>query len=294
MDGKLKYLLTFFGFDAEKVKAEQIKREEDDTYYEVWRIFYKKGIFILKECKEFESDIYNTILKDVEYCVPKYFGTAVYEDKDFILIEYLEGESLIKSTREKITSFLDSLIYLQNKYWNNKTFNKVCYNVENSLNDRKTRGSFVKDERIDKYYEAYLDLYVRIPCTLCNDDMLPFNALYNKEKGLTYIIDWEESGILPYLNSFARFISHTEDDENAFFYMKEEDKAFAIEYYYQNLLKDKGITYSDYRDQLNLFMIYEYCEWIMLYNKYEDASFEMFEKYKAKSYKLIDEIENRI
>ena len=293
MDTKLKLLLTVFQLDVENVRIEQIKREEDDTYYEVWRVYSDKGVYIIKECKEFESDIYNTILKEGEYCVPKYYGTTVYEGKDFILLENLEGENLNNCTKTKLISFLDSLIYLQNKYWNNKSFNHVCYNVENSLIDRKTRGNFVRDERIEKYYNMYLDLYVKIPCTLCNDDMLPFNALYNKEKNLAYIIDWEESGILPYLNSFARFISHFEEEEGAFFYMKEADKTFAIDYYYEHLLKDKGIAYSDYRNQLNLFMLYEFCEWIMLYNKYEDGSLEMYEKYKNKAYNLIDEIENR-
>lgn len=120
--------------------------------------------------------------------------------------------------------------------------------------------------------------------------MLPFNAIYNEENNITYIIDWEESGILPYLNSFARFISHFEEEDGAFFYMKEVDKTFAIDYYFEHLLKDKGITYSDYRNQLNLFMIYEFCEWIMLGNKYEDGDKVRFNKYKKKAHELIDEI----
>ena len=120
--------------------------------------------------------------------------------------------------------------------------------------------------------------------------MLPFNAIYNEENNITYIIDWEESGILPYLNSFARFISHFEEEEGAFFYMKDEDKAFAIDYYYDYLIKAKGITYQDYRMHLNLFMLYEFCEWIMLGNKYKDADRVRFDKYKKKAHELIDEI----
>ena len=76
--------------------------------------------------------------------------------------------------------------------------------------------------------------------------------------------------------------------------MKEEDKNFAVDYYYECLLKEKGINYEEYRNLLNLFMLYEYCEWIMLYNKYEDASIEMYKKYKSKAYKLIDEMESEI
>lgn len=113
MNEKLRILLTVFGFNVENVSICQVKREEDDTYYEVWRIYSDKGVYIIKECKEFESDIYNTILKEGEYCVPKYFSTAVYEGKDFILLENLEGDNLNNCTKEKLISFLDSLIFLR-------------------------------------------------------------------------------------------------------------------------------------------------------------------------------------
>jgi len=274
---------------------ERIKHFDDDDYYDVWRVQVDDKKYIIKKTKEFEADIYNTIFKEGEKFVPEYFGKAYLDgnvlfENEYIMIENIEGENLNYCTREKLIKFLDALIFLQDKYWQNETFNNICYNVKNSLLDRIERGKFIKDEKIERYYEKYLNLYKNAPRTLCNDDMLPFNALVNEENSV--IIDWEESGILPYLNSFARFISHTEEKADALFYMKEADKAFAVEYYYEHLLKKKGIEYQEYREQLNLFTIYEYCEWIMLYNKYENASREMYEKYKAKAYKLIDDIES--
>ena len=65
--------------------------------------------------------------------------------------------------------------------------------------------------------------------------------------------------------------------------MKDEDKAFAINYYYDNLIKNKGITYDAYRHALDLFLLYEYCEWIMLGVKYKDADMERYSRYLEKA-----------
>ena len=75
-------------------------------------------------------------------------------------------------------------------------------------------------------------------------------------------IDWEYAGILPYPTSLARLIAHGEEDESAFFFMTQKDKDYAIDYYYEHLLKEKGIGYNAYRKTLDYFLLYEYCEWI--------------------------------
>ncbi len=120
-----------------------------------------------------------------------------------------------------------------------------------------------------------------IPRTLCHDDLLPFNVLI--AKGKAAIIDWEYAGILPYPTSLARLIAHGEEDGKAFFHMKQADKDYAIEYFFEHLLKDKGINYDDYLRTMDYFLLFEYCEWIMLGNKYNDTKSERFKAYLIKA-----------
>ena len=110
---------------------------------------------------------------------------------------------------------------------------------------------------------------------------MPFNVLC--ANGHATIIDWEYAAILPYPTSLARLIAHGEEEESAFFYMTQADKDYAIEYYFEHLLKENGIDYNDYRRTLDYFLLYEYCEWIMLGVKYNETGSERFQKYYAKA-----------
>ena len=142
-------------------------------------------------------------------------------------------------------------------------------------------GSDLNDADLEQAYETYLQLYSNIPRILCHDDLLPFNVLITNGKAT--LIDWEYSGILPYPTSLARLIAHGEEDEAAFFHMQQDDKDYAIEYYFEHLLRDKGIDYYDYRKVMDYFLLYEYCEWIMLGIKSGDTKSERFQKYLAKA-----------
>ena len=110
---------------------------------------------------------------------------------------------------------------------------------------------------------------------------MPFNVIISDDRAV--LIDWEIAGILPYPSPLVRFLAHSDESESGLFYLKDEDKAFAIDYYYENLIKSKGIDYKDYRRSIDLFLLYEYCEWIMLGNKYEDADRNLFDVYMKKA-----------
>ena len=90
------------------------------------------------------------------------------------------------------------------------------------------------------------------------------------------LIDWEYGGMLPYLSPFARLIAHGREDTKAYFYMTREDREFAVEYYYKGLAAPHGIGYEEYKRALALFLFYEYCEWIMLGNRYNGRDDERF------------------
>ncbi len=254
---------------------------EDNEPYQVWRVESDLGVFVLKKAKNFELEIYSTFFSEDVGGAPRFIASVNYNGDDYFLMEYACGKDLCRCDRESLIKVLDALIEIQNKYWEDRSHESVGYNFEKSLESRKKRGEYLNGDAIEAAYFEYLSLYQDLPKTLCHDDFLPFNVLAN-ESGAT-IIDWEFAGILPYPTSLTRLIAHTEEQEDTLFYMSRKDKAFAIEYYYEKLIKNKGIAYQDYRHTLDLFLLYEYCEWIMLGNKYDDTDKELYKKYLEKA-----------
>ena len=131
-------------------------------------------------------------------------------------------------------------------------------------------------------------MYSSTPRALCHDDLLPFNVIVSEDRAV--LIDWEFAGLLPYPVSFARLIAHGEDNENAFFRMTQADKAFAIDYYHDHLLKEIGIGYEEWRRTLEFFLFYEYCEWVFIGNKYEGTNEEYYRKYLCLAKRQADKI----
>ena len=260
--------------------AEPFLSEEDGEAYDVWKVDTGGETLVLKKAKGEELAIYSAFFPGNIREVPNLLGRLSAEEGEYFLMEYIPGEDLCRCTREKLTAALDALIALQERYWGCETAAHVGRSYEKSLPGRKTRGQYLDDPELEAAYGEYLALYARLPRTLCHDDLLPFNVLVSEERAV--LIDWEHGGILPYPTSLARLIAHGSGEE-AFFFMTEEDKAVAIDYYYERLVKGKGISYEDYRRSLDRFLLYEYCEWIMLGNRYPDADMERFEAYRKKA-----------
>ncbi len=286
----IREILSQMGF-GEQAKVTTVKREEDGTDYDVWKIEDNNIAYVLKKTSERELSVYNTFLTSAEYGAPRIYKSLNYCGELFFLMEYIEGHDLRKCDRESLTAVLEVLIYLQNMYWERRELQGIGYGFEVSLPGRQKRGKYLNDADLEQAYEMYLQLYSNIPRTLCHDDFLPFNVLC--AKGRATIIDWEYAGILPYPTSLARLIAHGEEDEAAFFHMTQEDKDYAVEYYFEHLLKDKGINYNDYRRTLDYFLFFEYCEWIMLGIKYDDTESERFKKYYAKAKEHIKRLVNK-
>ena len=250
----------------------QLKREEDDSFYQVWRIDTDNTSYILKQAKENEAEIYQSILAPLKDGIPTLYQTITIEDKIYLLMEYIEGENLCKCNRAKLTSALDALISLQKETWEASS-----YGFDNSLKHRQNRSKHLNDPLLENAYDRFLQVYQSTPKALCHDDLLPFNVIASNHKAV--LIDWEAGGILPYPTSFARLIAHAEENPETFFYMANKDKEFAIDYYYAHLLKDKGISYARWRDTLEFFLFYEYCEWVYVGNKYNATDGEYYKKY---------------
>lgn len=254
-------------------------RGEEGNAYDVWEIRAGQSGYVLKKAKGCELEVYEHFLTNTE-AVPKVFGKYRWRGEDYFLMERVEGADLCRCHRRKLTLALDALMELQRQHWESPE--TAGFSFEASLPGRENRGKYLNDPVLEKAYGRYLELYRSVPRTLCHDDLLPFNVLVGEERAV--IIDWEVGGILPWPNSLARLIAHGDESGGDIFYMTEADREFAVGYYFDNLIREKGISYGEYRETLDYFLFYEYCEWIMLGNRYpESADMTRFKRYLAKA-----------
>ena len=255
----------------------QLKHEEDNEPYQVWRIDTHNTKYILKEAKGDEQELYATVLATVKISVPALYQIITINEKTYLLLEYIEGEDLCRCNRTKLTHALDALISLQQQTWEMEAMACLEGSFEKSFLQCQNRGKYLNNPHLEIAYEKFLSMYQSIPKTLCHDDLLPFNVIASNEKAV--LIDWECGGILPYPTAFARLIAHAEEARDALFYMTNADKSFAINYYYDNLLKEKGISYVEWLNTLEYFLFYEYCEWVFVGNKYNATDSKYYQKY---------------
>jgi len=253
------------------------KSAEDGEDYEVWRVDACDKTFVLKKAKGYEFDIYTRLLYDAGEAVPRVYATAHDGGCDYILMQYIPGDIPLRLDRSNLTAILDAMISMQDKFWGAKEPDGLIYNFERSLERRIDRGRYLNDTGLESLYEKYIECYKRLPRTLFHDDLLPFNAIVSGDRAV--LIDWEIAGVLPYPTSLARLISHAFEDENSLFFITDEDKRFAVDYYYDRFISEKGISRADYLATLRLFCFYEYCEWIMVGNKYGSTESELYKKY---------------
>ena len=259
----------------------QFCNQEDGEPYQVWKIETPDGCYVLKKAKGVELSVYDTFFSKEITGAPRCFGSTRVGEDAYFLMEYVSGTDLRVCSREKVIAALDALISLQSAYWERREFASAGYSYEASLPGRMRRLEHLHDQQLQRAYEAYLQLYASLPLTLCHDDLLPFNVLYDGEKAT--IIDWEYAGLLPYPTALARLLAHCQEQEDAFFYMTQEDHDFAVEYYYTNLVQHHGISYQDYRKALDACLLYEYCEWIMLGNRYPEVDRQRYQFYLEKA-----------
>lgn len=285
MDERITEILTALGFSAPVQAVTQFCSEEDGTPYQVWKLDTDTESLVLKKTSREEQDVYETFFPN-QGPTPKVYAFGEYGGERYMLMEYVQGVSLSHCTRQQLKQTLDALIISQEQYWKCLAHSEVGYSFNKSYPNRRKRLEYMGD--LAQAYQAYLDEFSSVPRTLCNDDMLPFNVLVGEEGAV--IIDWEYAGILPYPCAIARLLAFGEEDPQALFQMTEEDRQFALDYYYENLIKGKGISRSEYDRTLQLFFLKEYSEWVYCAGISGDYEMEQYKKYYGKAKKLAQDL----
>lgn len=278
-------ILMLFNLNPEECKTVPFLSIEDQSTYEVWKIETFSQTYVLKKAKQNEAEIYQTLLLNTPH-VPKLYQTASFNHETYLLMEYIQGQPMTDLTQSALKLTLDTLIEIQKKHWNHR--GNIDWNTHETFHKRITRGQYLCDEALEACYQKFLECWKMLPCTLVHDDLLPFNVLINETEAV--LIDWECAGILPYPISFARLIAHADDSKDSLFHLTEENKAFAVDYYYDHLVSLYGISRNEFEHTLNLFLFYEYCEWIMLYNRYENGDAQPYHDSMAKAKHLLSKI----
>lgn len=263
------------------VSVTPFRNEENGESYAVWHLEYPDCTLVLKQAKGFETEIYPAFFAAARSCAPRLYASANVEGKDYLLMEYIPGHDLRHCNRDALKFALDSLIAMQDTYWQDTDHAGVGETFGKSMEGRQNRVKYLADPLLESVYDEFLREYAAVPRTLCHDDLLPFNVIVSHDRAV--LIDWEVGGILPYGVSLARLIAHGEEKEDAFFYMKDADKVFALDYYYEHFICRKGIDRQTYLRTMKLFVFYECCEWIYLGNRYPDADMERFRIYLEKA-----------
>lgn len=256
--------------------------EEDGAQYRVWRIDTDGEPLVLKKVSDREQKNYDAFFPGGGACVPTVYGFT----DGFMVMEYIHGHSLSRCTRAELILALDALISLQRQYWENTELASAGCSFDVIYSSREKRLPYMED--LTDCYQSYLNAFRTVPRTLCNDDLLPFNVLVSENRAV--ILDWEHAGILPYPCALARLLAFGKDRENALFRMSREDQRFAVEYYYTNLIREKGIAYDEYIHTMKLFFFKEYSEWIYCANSSGDFSGEYYQTYSVTARLLAKEL----
>ena len=279
-------MLGVTGVTGENICA--FKAEEDGIEYAVWHIRAGESEYVLKRAKGFEVEVYRCFFGEKRPYAPEFFGDCEYGGEKYFISEYCPGETLSRCTREKLIKALDALIAMQDEFWQREDLYDAAVTLEKALRAIADRGNWLGSPKLERVYADFVDIYKRQPRTLGHEDLLPFNLLIGEDRAV--LIDWEYGGMLPYPGSLARLIAHGREDGSYLFFMTQADRAFAIDYYYDNLVKKHGISFEEYRRTLDYFIFYEYTEWIMLGNRYDARDDERFGYYM----KLAEELAQKL
>jgi len=275
---EIKTILT--QFDISSVSDSSVKAfvsDEGGDEYAVWLIDNGSKKTVLKQAKAYEIAAYHCFFSGGQPYVPTFLGACHYKDQEYFLTEFFSGTDLRVCDRRRLTLVLDALAEMQNEFWERTELYDACVTMEKALEGIENRGKHLGSELLEKVYRKFEQVYRETPRSLCHDDLLPINVLINSERAV--FIDWEYGGVLPYMGAFARLIAHGRENKDYYFYMSAEDRDFAIAYYYDAVAKQHGISQGEFCRTLEYFLFYEYCEWVMLGNRYDSRDDERFGYY---------------
>lgn len=113
---QIRNIMKAFGFELGLAGAEAFRAEEDSAAYQVWKLQTDRGPMVLKKTSPVERAVYEAFFREGGP-VPKVYAFSVYEGEDYMLMEFVSGESMSRCTRGRLVRVLDALIESQARWW---------------------------------------------------------------------------------------------------------------------------------------------------------------------------------
>lgn len=270
---QIKHILNTLSPGMQFLSAEPFRAEEDGREYAVWKLRTDRSGLVLKKTTRKEREVYETFFREGGPA-PEVHAFGEIDGDIWMLMEFVSGGTMSRCSRDRLVLTLDALIESQKKWWGDSAHDDVGYGFRESWPNRCKRLSYLGD--LSPAYQAYLDAFETLPRTLCNDDLLPFNVLADENRAV--ILDWEYGGILPWPCAIARFLAFGEP-EGDMFRMSGEDRQFALDYYYDRLIREKGYSRDEYDRIMELFFLKEYSEWVYCAALSGDYEMAYYKKY---------------
>ena len=166
--------------DFKDIKIERIKHEEDDGFYDAWYVIADGNKYVFKKSKQLEIDVY---LKVKHSSLSKFYGFINYYKNYYILIEYIDGENLNKANQESLKLVLDSLINIQDKYWDSKV--NIGFSYQECYERVQNRKNYLFNSILEKVYDKFLEDFKNCIKTFVHFDLLPFNLIVGTSSSIS-------------------------------------------------------------------------------------------------------------
>lgn len=267
--------------------------EGEVNRYNVYKITVGGKCYVLKKSDDVEIGVYEHFLKGQGLPAPDYFGSAQWDGKRWILIEYVPGTDLRDYTPDMAIACAESISRIANRYWQQDEAEfargRQDGRFERYWKRINKRAECLKEEpTLKTAYDCFLERQRTCPRTLSNGDFLQFNAIFRD--GRVTLVDWAFGGIMPYSLDIARMIAHGTLDRRTFpFYMTRAHKEQFVGRTYE--LLERKPDYDRYLADIRLAVLNEYIEFIegSLLDK-SQARDEVFDYYYAGARKLAEQI----
>lgn len=227
----------------------QISNEKLEKIYDAYLLKDKNDKkFVLKKATEKEYLINQLLIKhQFSYLIPELIHFSKDSNQTFwITTRYFSGKDLSELPPHLSTSLGSELANLVNYFYHRPdVLDYLTPSIDEQLSKKTTILNKIDcHSPLFKAYSYYLNRFKTIPKTLCHDDLLPINLLYNNNhSNQLKIIDWEHATIGSYLTDITRLTTFYSANRITFndgltFYGNLTEIDQLISLFYQNLSEE--------------------------------------------------------
>ncbi|MDT2832231.1 phosphotransferase [Vagococcus carniphilus] len=239
MDKSYAELLT----GLEVLEVSPFFNERLDKEYQAYRLATREGkSVVLKKVSKEECDAYQ-LLNRVEI-FPEFINQTKDSSGDYWLTtEYFLGKDLSILKKEAASRLGKELAKLANSFFEeNDSLRTFSPNLKKQIESKYQLLEKLKSNlSLYKTYEEYIIRFKGTPKTICHDDLLPINVLFDEKTNQMKILDLEHVRLSSYICDVARFGAFYSGDKVSFkkgfsFFDEEENIQLFLKTYYSFLM----------------------------------------------------------